>query len=108
MSGNQGALRSAFLIKLGLSKESYVGTGAVCTVIVDLARLWVYGFTLPAALESAHSSHSGTLVLSATVSAFLGSYFGKKLLKKVTLRNIELVVATLMVVIGTALALGVL
>ncbi len=108
LSGNQGALRSAFLIKLGLTKEAYVATGAVCTVIVDLVRLVVYGFALPALLESAHSSQSGTLVLVATGSAFLGSFFGKKLLKKITLRNVERVVATLMVAIGTALATGLL
>ena len=108
LSGNQGALRSAFLIKLGLSKEAYVGTGAVCTVMVDLVRLAVYGFTLPAVLDSAHSGQSGTLVLVAAVSAFLGSYFGKKLLKNVTLRSVELLVATMMVAIGTALATGLL
>jgi uncharacterized membrane protein YfcA len=108
LSGNQGALRSAFLIKLGLSKESYVGTGAVCTVVVDVVRLAVYGLTLPAALESTQSSQSGALVLVAAVSAFLGSYFGKRLLKKVTLRYVELSVAAMMVAIGTGLASGLL
>ncbi|OGA55934.1 MAG: hypothetical protein A3F74_03630, partial [Betaproteobacteria bacterium RIFCSPLOWO2_12_FULL_62_58] len=29
LSGNQGALRSAFLIKAGLAKEAFVGTGTV-------------------------------------------------------------------------------
>ncbi|HSN79299.1 MAG TPA: sulfite exporter TauE/SafE family protein [Rhodoferax sp.] len=106
LSGNQGALRSAFLIKLGLSKESYVGTGAVCTVLVDLVRIAVYGFTLPAALESARSSQSGGLVLVAVVSAFLGSYFGKRLLKKVTLRTVEWTVAAMMVAIGIGLTIG--
>jgi uncharacterized membrane protein YfcA len=108
LSGNQGALRSAFLIKLGLSKEAYVGTGAVCTVVVDLVRLAVYGFTLPAALASAQSSQSGVLVLGATVSAFVGSYFGKRVLKRVTLRWVELAVAAMVVAIGTGLACGLL
>jgi uncharacterized membrane protein YfcA len=108
LSGNQGALRSAFLIKLGLSKEAYVGTGAVCTVVVDLVRLTVYGFTLPAVLASAQSSQSGALVLAATVSAFVGSYFGKRMLKKVTLRSVELAVAAMMVAIGTGLTCGLL
>lgn len=108
LSGNQGALRSAFLIKLGLSKESYVGTGAVCTVIVDVVRIAVYGFTLPAALESARNSQSGMLVLVAVMSAFLGSYFGKRLLKKATLRDVERMVAAMMIVIGIGLAGGLL
>lgn len=45
LSGNQGALRSAFLIKAGLSKEAFIGTGTVSTVIVDTARVLVYGFS---------------------------------------------------------------
>lgn len=108
LSGNQGALRSAFLIKLGLSKEAYVGTGAVCTVVVDLVRIVVYGFALPTALESARTSQSGMLVLVATVSAFLGAYLGKQLLKKVTLRYVEWAVAAMMVTIGTGLTCGLL
>jgi uncharacterized membrane protein YfcA len=108
LSGNQGALRSAFLIKLGLSKESYVGTSAVCTVAVDLIRLAVYGFTLPTVLAVAHHQQTATLVLVAAVSAFLGSYFGKRLLKKVTLRNVEWTVAAMMVAIGLGLSTGLL
>lgn len=108
LSGNQGALRSAFLIKLGLSKEAYVGTGAVCTVVVDVTRLAVYGLTLPTALNSTQSNQSGVLVLVAVVSAFMGTYFGKRLLKKVTMRYVELSVAFMMVLVGAALAGGLL
>lgn len=106
LSGNQGALRSAFLIKLGLSKEAYVGTGAVCTVVVDLVRLAVYSVTLPTVLASTQSGQSGMLVVVAAVSAFLGSYFGKRLLRKVTLRTVEQMVAGLMVTIGIGLVCG--
>jgi uncharacterized membrane protein YfcA len=45
-------------------------------------------------------------VLVAVLTAFLGTYFGKRLLRKVTLRYVELVVASMMVAIGTALASG--
>ncbi len=43
LSGNQGALRSAFLLKAGLSKEAFVATGVVSAVIVDAVRLITYG-----------------------------------------------------------------
>lgn len=43
--GNQGALRSAFLLKAGLSKEAFVATGG-SAVIVDAVRLMVYGTTM--------------------------------------------------------------
>jgi len=38
-------LRSAFLIKVGLEKESFVGTGTVSAVVMDVARLLVYGLS---------------------------------------------------------------
>ena len=41
-SGHQGALRSAFLAKVGISTESFVGTNAVIGFMVDMARLTVY------------------------------------------------------------------
>jgi hypothetical protein len=43
LSGNQGALRSMFLIKAGISKEEFIGTNVILAVIVDLGRLLVYG-----------------------------------------------------------------
>jgi uncharacterized membrane protein YfcA len=43
LSGNQGALRSAFLIKIGLPKRAFVATGGVIAVIIDASRIGVYG-----------------------------------------------------------------
>src|ERR1051325_2546008 len=42
LSGNQGALRSAFLIRTGLSKESFIATGIMIACLVDFTRLSVY------------------------------------------------------------------
>jgi uncharacterized membrane protein YfcA len=106
LSGNQGALRSAFLIKAGLSKDAYVGTGAACTVLVDSVRLAVYGAAFHTGGWQMLRGDSAVLVLAATLSAFLGVYLGKRLLKKVTLRFIELTVAGMMLLIGAGLAGG--
>lgn len=106
LSGNQGALRSAFLVKAGLSKEAYVGTSAVCAVLVDSLRLVVYGVALHATWVNQLDRRAAVMVVAATMSAFLGAYFGKRLLTKVTLRFVELAVAVSMVLIGGALASG--
>ena len=45
LSGQQGALRSAFLIRAGLKKEKFIGTSVVSAVVVDISRLIVYGVT---------------------------------------------------------------
>jgi uncharacterized membrane protein YfcA len=108
LSGNQGALRSAFLIRVGLSKEAYVGTGAACTVLVDGVRLVVYGAAFHAGGWNMLNGDNAGLVLAATLSAFFGAWLGKKLLKKITLRFVELSVAALMILVGAGLASGLL
>lgn len=105
LSGNQGALRSAFLLKAGLSKDAFVATGVVAAVIVDAVRLFVYG----AGVLGEHVARSAGIVgpvAVATVCAFAGSYLGKRVLRKVTLRAVQLIVASAMLLIGVALALG--
>lgn len=106
LSGNQGALRSAFLIRAGLSKEAYVGTGAACTVLVDAVRLLVYGASFSAGGWAVVQGESGAMVVVATLGAFAGAWLGKRLLPTVTLRFVELSVALMMVLIGAGLASG--
>lgn len=106
LSGNQGALRSAFLLKAGLSKEAFVATGAISAVIVDAVRLLVYGTTVLAT----HFAQSQALlapVVVASLAAFMGAFVGKKFLSKVTLRAVQLTVAGAMLAIGLGLASGV-
>jgi len=105
LSGNQGALRSAFLIKAGLSKEAFVATGAVAAVIVDATRLVVYG-TGVIADHFVRSQELAAPVAIGTICAFIGSFFGKRLLQKVTLRAVQIVVAAGMLLIGSALLAG--
>ncbi|OZB30486.1 MULTISPECIES: sulfite exporter TauE/SafE family protein [Stutzerimonas] len=107
LSGNQGALRSAFLLKVGLSKEAFVATGVVSAVIVDAVRLVVYG----GAILTSQFSQAQTLALPITVGticAFIGAFVGKRILQKITLRTVQLIVAIAMLGIGTSLALGLL
>jgi len=75
---------------------------------VDLNRLLVYGGTFLAARWETLKGGAGGLVLAATLSAFTGAWLGKRLLRKVTLRFVELTVAAMMMVIGAALASGLL
>lgn len=106
LSGNQGAMRSAFLVKAGLSKEAFVGTGAACTVLVDAVRLVIYGASFQSGGWTVLQGDAVGLVIAATLAAFLGAFLGKRLLKKVTLRLVELTVAAMMVLIGTGIASG--
>ena len=102
LTGIQGALRSAFLIKSGLSKEAYIGTGVVIASLVDFTRLSVYA----SRFASADLQENIPLLLSATLAAIAGAWLGKKLLKKVTLRSIQLLVALMLILISLAMGSG--
>jgi uncharacterized protein len=104
LSGNQGALRAAFLIKAGLSKEAFVGTAVVVSIFVDFTRLSVYATRL----SSANLYENRVLIISATLSAIVGAYIGNKLLKKITLKFLQIFVAIAVILIAIGLGSGIL
>lgn len=104
LCGNQGALRSAFLIKAGLSREAFIGTSVVISFFVDLSRLSVYAGSFA---RSGLGENLG-IVACATISAITGAYLGNKLLKKVTLQVLQKVVAAMLIIFSLALGMGLL
>ncbi|NUN12789.1 MAG: sulfite exporter TauE/SafE family protein [Myxococcales bacterium] len=104
LSGHQGAFRSMFLIKAGLSKEQFIGTGVMLAVLVDLARLLVYGTTTLIVTQGI----DWALVSAATLSAFAGAYAGTRLVKKVTLRSVQFIVSAFLALIAMAMMAGIL
>ena len=103
LTGMQGAIRSAFLIKSGLSKEVYIATGVVIACLVDFTRLSVYASRFTAS----NLSENLTLLISATLAAIAGAFIGSKLLKKITLRFIQILVAVMLILISIALGAGI-
>jgi hypothetical protein len=104
LSGHQGALRSAFLVRAGLMKEALIATGVVIAAAVDLTRIAVYTESVLAADLARNTG----LLAAAAGSAFVGAIVGNRLLSKVTLRAIEIAVAVLLVIVAIGLAMGVL
>jgi len=102
LSGHQGALRSAFLIKSGLSKEAFIGTAVVISSCVDFSRLMIYSTRF---MDASLLEYKG-LMISATISAVTGAYIGNTMLKKLTLAFIRNFVAVLLIVLSLALGLG--
>lgn len=102
LSGNQGALRTAFLIKTGLTKEAFIATATVVSFFVDFTRLSVYAtrFTKSGLHENI------TVVICATLAAITGAFIGNKLLKKVTLKFIQKLVAVMLIIVSIALGSG--
>lgn len=103
LAGIQGAFRSAFLIKSGLSKEAYIATGVIIASLVDLTRLSVY----VSRFTESGLSENLALLISATVSAITGALIGKIILKKVTFRSIQILVTILLILISISLGMGI-
>lgn len=103
LSGHQGALRSMFLLKAGLSKEAYIATGVYIAVLIDISRITVYS----AIFKSMGSDLNYTLLISASLCAFAGAYIGNKLVKKITIATLHIIVAVMLLVIAVLLGMGV-
>uniref|UniRef100_A0A7C2E269 Uncharacterized protein n=1 Tax=Ammonifex degensii TaxID=42838 RepID=A0A7C2E269_9THEO len=109
LSGHQGALRSAFLTKVRLEKEAFIGTNSVIALIVDVVRLVVYGVSFFGQHLVAVGAGNGLkLVASAVAAAFLGSLVGARLLKnrKITIQSVRYLIGAMLMLLGIALGMG--
>lgn len=104
LAGMQGALRSAFLLRAGLSRDAFIGTGVAIAVLIDVSRIGVYSASLA---EQAHALDYG-LLAAAVLSAFAGAFLGNRYLAKLTMRHVQRIVAAMLLVVGAGLVLGVL
>jgi len=106
LSGHQGALRSAFLGKAGLSTEGFVGSNAVIGLMVDLIRLSVYVALFAGAGHKLDEFAAWPLVITGSLAAFCGVMIGKRYLHKVTMTSVQMLVGALLFGVGFALVTG--
>ncbi len=104
LAGFQGVLRSMFLLKSGLSKESYIATGIAIACCIDITRLSKY-FT-DVDLDALLSQRS--IIMVALICALVGAYLGNKWLKKVTIDQVQQLVSVLLIGFSLCLLAGVL
>ena len=103
LSGHQGAFRSMFLIKLGLSKESFIATGVTLAVLVDITRISVYGFDMAITAEDI----DWPLVVTATLAAFVGAFIGRQLIHKMTIKGVQVAVSIMLIIVSAGLIGGI-
>jgi len=99
--GNQGAVRSAYLLNYSLSKEAFVATATIIACLIDVTRIPIY-------LMNYHSeiAVAWPYLIATILSAFVGTLIGKWLLDIVTLGAFRRVVAGSVVVVGIAMAMA--
>ncbi len=103
LSGHQGALRSAFLIKAGLSKEGFIATGVAVACFVDVGRLLVYS----KGLGQRGGDFNWQITGVAIAAAIAGTLLGNRLLAKTTLQKVQQIVFVLLVLMAMLLGLGI-
>ncbi|MEM7162644.1 MAG: sulfite exporter TauE/SafE family protein [Bacteroidota bacterium] len=103
LSGHQGALRSAFLIKCGLSKESFIATGVIIASVVDISRISVYF----SKFSEVGFQENASMLMAAAGAAFVGAIAGKKLLKKITIDFVHITVTVMIMLLAIVLGLGI-
>lgn len=102
LSGMQGALRSAFLVRAGLSKEAFIATGVVVAALIDVSRLGVY----TRALVREHAQIDYVLLGVAVLAAFAGAVLGNQWRHKITMQGVRRIVAVMLLLIAVSLAAG--
>lgn len=104
VSGHQGALRSTFMVRLGLAKEAFLGTSILAAVIIDIARISYYATDY--LVHGQQLLDSWHLLVAGTLSAFLGSYLGRRMIERVTMEGIRRLVGVMLLLLGLAVSLG--
>ncbi len=102
LSGHQGALRTAFLIRAKLSKEAFIATGVVIACCIDISRISIYAKDI---LQLGYQLNYPMLV-TASLMAFVGAYLGNQFLKKITINTIQVVVGILLIIFSILLGIG--
>lgn len=103
LSGHQGALRSIFLLRSGLGKEAFIATGTAIALLVDLTRIPVYLSRMPDGLVQ----EQAWLLVLTVLASFVGAWWGRRLIPKITFRVVQVVVGVLLLAIAGALLAGV-
>ncbi|HPQ81197.1 MAG TPA: TSUP family transporter [bacterium] len=108
LSGHQGALRSAFLAKVGISTGAFVGTNAAIGFMVDLARIATYSFLfLGGGIGASLEGSAWPLVVTGIGCAFAGVLSGRRFLHRVTMESVQLLTGVMLAAIAIALAAGI-
>ncbi len=106
LSGHQGALRSAFLVKSGMSTEAFVGTNAVIGTMVDAARIATYAAVFMASGLLDGGTDGAELIAAGVAGAFAGVLLAQRYLHKVTMHAVQTLTGVLLLLIAAALGSG--
>ena len=98
--GNQGGIRSAAMLGMRVSKESFVATATAIALVVDLARMPVY-----AVVQGKEVMGIWPVLLLAIIGVVLGTLAGERVLRKIPEPLFRRIVSLIVLTLGVALFL---
>ena len=98
--GSVGPLMAPFFLAFGLVKGAYIGTEALCTVVMHVAKLVAYG---QASILSARSVAIGVAMGPLMIA---GSALGKRIVDRLPERAFVVIIEGVLVVAGVAFLVG--
>lgn len=106
LTGQQGALRSIFLLRSGLDAQKFIATGVMIAILVDVSRIATYARSFSAGILDP-DSREALLAAVGTIAAAVGAFVATRYIDKLTIAAVRYAVAGLMILIGLALIAGV-
>jgi uncharacterized membrane protein YfcA len=98
--GNQGGIRSAAMLGMRVSKESFVATATAIALVVDVARMPVY-----AATQGKQVLTIWSVLLLAIIGVVLGTLAGERVLRRIPEPLFRRVVSLIILALGIGLLL---
>jgi len=98
--GNQGGIRSAAMLGMRVSKESFVATATAIALVVDLARMPVY-----AVVQGKEVLGIWPVLLLAIIGVVVGTLAGERVLRKIPDALFRRIVSLIILTLGVALFL---
>jgi len=96
--GNQGGIRSAAMLGLGLQGTAFVATATAIGVAVDVVRMPVYFVT-----ESARIFNAWPAIVAAVIGVVFGTVSGERVLRRIPEQLFRRVVSAVLLVVGVYL-----
>ena len=98
--GNQGGIRSAAMLGMRVSKESFVATATAIALLVDAARMPVY-----AVMQTKQVLEIWPLLLLATIGVIVGTIAGERVLRRIPQSIFRRLVSIIILVLGISMLL---
>ena len=96
--GNQGGIRSAAMLGMQVSKESFVATATAIALVVDGARMPIY-----AVMQAKQVLEIWPVLVSAIIGVIVGTIAGERMLRRIPEQVFRRVISAIILALGVSM-----